>query len=340
MKLYLCRRLLFLLLLLFAASYPAAQAQSGPRINYKENATLALDIDNSGTFVSLSVPRELENSGAVQDALRQSFSFPLTINPPHEYNPLDEDDDEDDNQAVTSTRQSWTYISGHCANPFAVQGMLSSASIHPAQLSQTLARLGIKSLWITVTVLKRVPNLKVTGFERVRIPNWPAFQAKISTDNPAANFDISFGFSRRDILFKLLPIAVFIIAPLLLVLWKSNSVLKLKDQPAEMWGRYSRFLGQMLSWLWLIWIPVYSWSNVNEILPVALGSVFNSVWRIAGLAIWLGPPALVMWLCHLLSYRVYRNVRGAEWSPSAVMRGAIATATMAMLPFLIIILVL
>jgi Zn-dependent protease with chaperone function len=341
MKLYLCRRLPFFLLLLLAASCASAQAQSGPKIDYRETATLGVEIDNNGAFVSFSVPRQLEDSNAIQEALRQSFSFPLTINPPHEHNPFDDDEEEDVDKSATQSRQTWTYISGNCANPFAVQGMLSSVNIHAAQLSQTLASMGIKSIWVSVTVLKRVPNLNVTGVEPMRIPNFPVYRAKISTDNPAAaTFNISFGYSRRDILFKTLPIVAFIIAPLVLVLWKSNSVLKLKDKPAEMWGRYFRFLAQMLSWLWLIWIPVYSWSNVNEILPVALGSVVNSVWRIAGLAIWIGPPALVMWLCHLLSYRVYRNVRGAEWSPSAVMRRAIATATMATLPFLIIILVL
>jgi Zn-dependent protease with chaperone function len=339
MKLFLSRSVPLFILLALAASYPRAQAQSSAKINYKEIASLFVRMENDGAHVTLSMPGKPEDSGAIQDALRQSFSFPLTIDAPRDSREFD--GDEDDDESVGSTNQSWTVIDGHCPNPFAVQGMFSSANIQVAKLTQALAPKGIKNLRITIGLIKRVPNPSVTGLKRGGLPNWPIYRAELSTDNPAVpNIDISFGYSRSDILFIFMPIFAFIIAPLVLVLWKSHAVLKLRDQPAEMWGRYFRFLAQLLNWLWLIWIPVYSWSNVNEILPVMLGSSFTSASRITGLAMWIGPPVLVMWLCHVCSYRVYRNVRGAEWSPAAVMRRLIAAATVGILPFLIIILVL
>jgi Zn-dependent protease with chaperone function len=137
-----------------------------------------------------------------------------------------------------------------------------------------------------------------------------------------------------------LPIIGFMIVPLMLIAWKSRSVLKLKDQPAEMWGSYFHFLGRILNWLWVIWIPVYAWSNVNEVVSASLGPKFGLGARALAQVFWLAPPILVMWLCHLLSRKVYRNVRGAEWSPADVVRRAIAGVTAAFIPFLMIIVVI
>jgi Zn-dependent protease with chaperone function len=46
-----------------------------------------------------------------------------------------------------------------------------------------------------------------------------------------------------------------------------------------------------------------------------------------------------MWLCHLLSGNVYRNVRGAEWSPADVVRRMLLGATIGFLPLFFVILI-
>src|SRR5205807_6789224 len=81
------------------------------------------------------------------------------------------------------------------------------------------------------------------------------------------------------------------------------------------------------------------WANVNDIVPVLLGPAEKVTARTVGLVLWFGPPILVMWLCHLLSGKVYRNVRGAEWSPADVVKRAILGGSLAFLPIVFFILI-
>ena len=311
-----------------------AQDRNDVRPNPKEMASLSMQIEQDGeTRIMLSLPGKLDDTGVMRQALSQSFSFPVTIEPARA-NAYDDEDDQ------PLEKNSWTLIEGHNDQAFAVQGTGSTANIHAAQLIEALKPRGIKNLWITVVFIKQVPNLKVSGASQFGPRSVSFYQTKINLENPgAAVVDLSWGYRRSDLLAQSLPIVAFILLPMLVTLWMSWSVSRMKDRPAEMWGRYFRYLARLLNVIWLVWFPVYAWSNLNEIVPVLLGPAEKVTARVVGIVLWFGPPILVMWLCHLLSGKVYRNVRGAEWSPADVVRRAILGGSLAFMPLFFFILI-
>src|SRR5262249_31916435 len=123
-------------------------------------------------------------------------------------------------------------------------------------------------------------------------------------------------------------------------LWMGRRVLKCKDRPSEMWGKYFRYLALVINSLWLVWVPIYSWTNLGELIPVAFGPSYYRLGRLVAIAAWFEPPMIVMWLCHLLSRQVYRNVSGAEWSPAEVIRRFVLGVTVGSVPVFFLILII
>lgn len=340
MTLNLCRGILFLVISTFVLANVSAQDRNYPRINPKEIASLTIEVNREDVArVMLSIPAKVEDRSAIEQALCRSLSFPLTLDPPRKHY-IDEEgypDEQDADEEDSAKPETYTLIEGRAQHPFAVQGMLSSANIRAAELTQKLQPQGIKTLWVMITVLKPGPNPRVTGATKYGVPSLSIYQARISTDRPeTANIEISFGYRRSDLVFQLLPVAAFILIPLMLTLWMSWSAQKRKEQPAEMWGRHVRFLSLVFNSIWLIWIPIYSWSNLTELSRVLLGPGART--QVATWILWFGPPVVVMWLCHLLSFGVYRNVRGAEWSPAKVIRRSIVALSVGFIPLLFMIL--
>ena len=321
--------LLSLVVILTCASNSRAQDSFYENVNPKEIGGLVVNIEgDGGVRAVLSIPVRLDDPAALRQALLRSFNLPLTIDPPRNNPDLDDQYEEE-----WARKYPNTLIEAHNSEAFVEQKLFSSLKIQPAPLAKELRSQGIKTLTVTVMSLKPMSNVRVSGAVKRGFPIYGFYQANIDTDNPGqSDIDFSWGYQRSDLAVQALPIALFILAPLVLTLWMGRSVLKLKDRPAEMWGKYFRYLTGLINAIWLLWFPVLAWSNMNEIVPGLLGPAAGAYARIAGYGLWFAPPMLVMWLCHFLSHRVYRNVRGAEWSPEAVVRRAILGGSLAFAP--------
>jgi Zn-dependent protease with chaperone function len=323
-----------------SASSSAATTRHSRESDYtrslRETAMLSLQIARGGLARAvLTMPGKLDDQSPVHQALSQSFSFPLTIVPPRK-NPYEEDDDDE----ADSPKLDWTLIEAENNSAFTQQLMNQTAQMHVAHLAEELKSRGIKNLRITVLFLDRMPNVRVSGAEKKGFLAFNYYEADISTENPgAAVIELSWGYTRSDVWKQWPPIAGFILVPMLLTIWMGRRVLKIKDRPAEMWGRYFRYLARVMNSLWLVWLPIYAWVNLNELIPAAFGPNHNSLSRVVAIAVWIGVPLPVMWLCHLLSGQVYRNVRGAEWSPADVVRRMLLGATIGFLPLFFVILI-
>jgi Zn-dependent protease with chaperone function len=115
--------------------------------------------------------------------------------------------------------------------------------------------------------------------------------------------------------------------------------LRMKEaNPLTIWGRYFRYLYRLLNVIWLIWLPVYSWTNICEILSVT--GAHPLLIQLIGLILYFLPPLAVMYLCHLFSRKVYRQVRGTEWSPREVVGKAILSNAFSLMPFFFFLLAL
>ena len=323
-----------------SASGSAATARRRRESDYtqstKETAMLSLQIARGGLARAvLSLSGKLDDQSPVHQALSQSFSFPLTIAPPRK-NPFEEEDDDE----ADSPKLAWTLIEAENDHAFTQQIMNQTAQIHVAHLAEELKSRGIKNLRVSVLFLDRIPNVRVSGAEKRGFALLNYYEADISTENPgAAVIDLSWGYRRSDLWKQWPPIAAFILLPMLLTIWMGRRVLKIRDRPAEMWGRYFRYLARVMNSLWLVWLPIYAWVNLGELIPAAFGPNHNSLARVVAIAVWIAVPLPVMWLCHLLSGQVYRNVRGAEWSPADVVRRMLLGATTGCLPLFFVILI-
>jgi Zn-dependent protease with chaperone function len=317
-----------LFVILTFASSSRAQGSLYENVNPKETGGLVVNIERDGGIRTvLSIPVKVDDPAALRQALLQSFNLPLTIDPPLNNPYLDDQYEE------WGRKYPITLIEAHNSEAFVEQKLFSSLKIQPGPLAKELRSNGINTLIVTFIALKPMSNVSVSGAVKRGFPIYSFYQANINTDNPnPRTIDFSWGYQKGDIAIQSLPIALFLLAPLMLTLWMSRSVLKLKDRPAEMWGKYFRYLTGLINAIWILWFPVLAWSNMNEILPGLLGPAAGSYAGIARYGLWFTPPMLVMWLCHFLSHRVYRNVRGAEWSPGTVVRRAILGGSLAFVP--------
>jgi Zn-dependent protease with chaperone function len=303
--------------------------------NPGEISSLSVQFDREGAAkVFLSVPHKLADPTAIRQALIESFSFPLVIDETSQHN---FDDDENEGRG----NLPFTLIDAHGEKPVSSQDMVSRASMRMARLAQILKPLGVKTLWVTVVFTRPPPNLKVTGASQAGGEGVVFSQIKISTANPgAAALDFSWGYRPHDVGMLLVPTGLFVLVPLILTLWMSWSVLKMQDRPAEMWSRYFRYLAWLINLIWLVWFPIYSWSRSREIIAAAIGPAGKLAIQLIDVSFYFAPPVIVTVLCHLLSGRVYRRVRGAEWSPADVVRRVILASFIWIVPLFFLILVI
>jgi Zn-dependent protease with chaperone function len=287
---------------------------------YKKTATLMVFVEKKGAMrTMLTMTSKLENPAAVRQALSQSFNYPLTFDPPRDSRYRFED--------------TYSFIEGRSDHAYDEQTLTSRLDIRPALLARELSAQGVETLDASIWIVQRFPNMTVSGATERRNLFTSYYEATINTENPD-NADIAFswGYRRSDIVFQSIPIPLFFIVPMILTFCVGRSVLKMKDRPIEMWGRYFRYLARLMNGIWLLWFPVYAWSNMSEILPRVWGPGVARYANVITNLIWIVPPMVVMWGCHLVSRNVYRNVRGAEWSPEDVVRRLMVAGSLAFLP--------
>ena len=322
---------LFLAVLFLCLATPLSHAQdddddAGMFRHMSEVAGLSLQFDQDGIArTMLTIQGKLDDPAAVQQALLQSFSFPMILEQSVKRPYMDHRRDSRDGP-------SFILIQAHSEKPLSSDNQVSAANVRLARLAEVLKPMGVKSIWVTVFFQRPPPNLKMTGATRQWSWGFAFAQTRISTDNPGlARIDLAWGYRAGDMWMQSAPLAVFLLLPVLLTLWVRRRVLKIQD-PAGMWGRYAKFWSWLMNLSWLAWIPLYSWSHLAEIIRMLLGPRGKIASELISAGLCVGPPLLALYLCHLLSGKVYRRVRGVEWSPAAVVRRALLTSAILFVP--------
>lgn len=328
---------LFLLIAIpvFGQSLYQNEAEARAGYSRRDFASLSLQIDRQGgAHVTLWLPVKPDDPGRVKRALAESLGFPLEFD--REQGSLNHDPD--DETGSETEHASWFFSSGHCDKAFMNEGLKSTGRINFYPLVGVLRPLMLQLLVVGVTFDKETPNLSLTGAKQV-LPSANYYQTQFNLFASApSDMEFSWGYTTADILWKFVPLSVFLLIPALLTLWMSWSVLKIQDQAAEVWGRYFRFLYRLINLIWLIWIPVCSLSNFGDIISTLVGRDHRVVGETLSLTSYFAPPLVVVYLCHFLSGRVYRYVRGTEWSPREVVSRAILANAFSILPLFFLLL--
>lgn len=337
--------LIFSCLFLVITALPAA-AQSGEQLEdylrtakrRTDYASLSIQIDRKGSArANLWLPVKTNDRAAVQLALAESLGFPL------EFDKESEgflDGDSEDDAPDTANGPAWVSGEGQNEQAFSQQGLTWTGRMNFSPLMSVLRPLKLQLLVVGVGFENKTPNLIVTGatpLGRSLAVNY--YQTQFSLyDQATPIIEVSWGYSTANVLWNLVPLGAFLLVPMLLTLWMSWSVLKMKDQPGQMWGRYFGFLYRFMNLIWLIWIPVCSWSSIDEILSLLFGGSNRVLAETVSLSFYFAPPLMAVYLCHLLSGRVYRQVRGVEWSAREVVGKAILANAFSILPIFFVLL--
>jgi Zn-dependent protease with chaperone function len=309
----------------------------------KNGATLMLMVDRNGfAQVTLWLTTKLDDPGRVRQALQQSLTFPITFD--ERANPAAQDDFQKSLDDMTAD-VSWTFVKGRSDRSLSNQGMKSTTRMTFAPLINELHSVGIKRLSIGIVFEDPDAEVTLTGGTRVGTGNSELslnyYRAEIDLDTPKLEaIEFSYGYNAPDIWRRTLPLLAFVLFPPLLTLWIRRSVLKYRDQPEEMWGRYFRFWALLLSFIWLIWMPICAWSGLSEVVMSVVGRDRRMLVQVFNIGIYLLPPLLSLCLCHLLSKPVYDRVTGMDWSARDVMRRAMVTTAVGLLPLFVIVIVI
>lgn len=342
------RRVSFTLLtsiLLLAAVQSLAQtaAPAGNAPGTSDGSSLMLIVDRNGfARVQLWLGARLDDPTKMRQALVRSLNFPVKFD---EKSANDSEEDALASLDEVAVGAPWTSVRGMSERSLLSRSTKSMTGMDFQPLLGQLRSVGIKRLSIGLMFEHPDAEVVVAGgtqagpkFARLS-PNF--YLAEYNLDAPtAAGIKFSFGYTPTDILRRSIPLFVFILLTSILTLWMRRSALRKQKDTAEMWGHYFHFWQMLISLIWLIWIPICAWTGLSEVLPFVVGHDRTVLVSIFNITIYLLPPLFVLCLCHVLSKPVYDRVRGVEWLPRDVMRRAIATNAMSLLPLFIILIVI
>src|SRR5436190_7698422 len=321
-----------------------SQTQNGARrtVDNADYSSLMLVVDRNGfAKVNLWLPAKLDDPSRLQRALMQAVNFPMKFDEP----PKAVSAEQADESLEEIGAASWTFIKGRSEQSLSNQGMKSTTRITLQPLKDELRAAGMKRLLIGIMFEDPDAEVVLAGGTKVGPANGNLslnyFNSEVNLEAPkTAAIEFSFGYSGADISRRCIPLAAFILFAALLTLWQRRSALKLQEQLVEMWGRYFHFWQLLMSLIWLVWIPICAWTRLNNVISFEIGRDRRLTVETLNIALYLLPPLFTLCLCHLLSKPVYDRVSGVEWSPRDVMKRAIATNAVSLLPLFIILIVL
>ena len=332
-----------ILLLAAVQSRSQTAAPAGKAPGKDDVSSVMLIVDRDGfARVHLWLTAKLDDPTKMRQALTQSLNFPVTFEEKAEN--VSEDDDAASLDDVAGGTP-WTFVRGRSARSLFSRGTKSTTRMDFQPLMGQLRSVGIKRLSIGLMFEDPDAEVALAGGAQAGpttgLLSRNFYHAEINLDAPTTSgIEFSFGYSLTDILRRSVPLFVFILLTSILTLWMRRSALRKQKDTAEMWGHYFHFWQLLTSLIWLIWIPICASTGLSEVVSFVVGHDRTVMVRIFNISIYLLPPLFVLCLCHVLSKPVYDRVRGVEWLPRDVMRRAIATNAISLLPLFIILIVI
>lgn len=327
--------LLFACLLLFITPVQL-QAQDDPDAPLPEQnkALLGVHVNPDGAAsVSLGLRVNVKDQEPLKRALTESFNFPIEFRelPAEWFGDLKEG-------ATEESSETHTLIAARTPQVFSGGRLKKTCQINLQSLLAQLQQLHVDKLH--VMVFFQNVNRDIEGAERAGLGfvNFQHYEADVDVRAgtfPVINF--AMGYSAGDLLKKSLPLIVFLLLPALGTILSAR---RSSANPEELWGKHLRFVNRLLNGVWIVWLPVYFFSGVSDIISFVSGADLRdlgSVGQAVNIAFYFIPPVIAMFLCHLASGRVYEQLRSVEWSPRQVVRQAVIANAISLIPMFLVI---
>jgi heat shock protein HtpX len=219
-------------------------------------------------------------------------------------------------------------LEGKCPAAMARAGLLLSTDIRLQPLAAELKRAGVEKLSVVLSYPKSkysdaTPGLKTPwGPDSTDSPHSAANDGRsrvyylLNTSTPSpTQIHLAFGLRNRDAVRAAILPSLFLISPILICLWMGRAALRdAKTDPTGAWFSYYRVLVWCGNCLVLIWMMGRTIRQGVEVIA----SYYTGAHTAGAVALDVGivmvPPWLAFFICILLSYRVYRQVRGETWT--------------------------
>ena len=277
--------LLFACLFLVVSSVQAQDPESQADLD-RDKAWLAVYIDPYGAAtVTLEVQAQAHNLEQLKRALAESFSFPLQFRQVAE---VDIDGDE-----------PLTLISATSPKAFAGGLLEKTSRIDVQPLLPQLQQNQINSLKVRVVFRNGSRDVEIGGADRTAVgtANVDHFETDVDVRSGTTQvMEFSLGYSARDLSKKLLPLLLFLLLP---AVWTNLSARRRSTSPEELWGRHLRFLYRLLNVVWLIWLPVYFFSGVSEVVYFVFFNNSRFLGQIVDVGFYFFVPVVAMFLATL-----------------------------------------
>ena len=151
----------------------------------------------------------------------------------------------------------------------------------------------------------RHQGLQIPGPLTLSIPRAPSL----------AKIHLAFGLRNQDAVRAAILPVLFLLSPILICLWMSRAALRdAKTDPTGAWFSYFRVLTWCGNCLVLIWMMRQTVREGVELIASYYTSAHTAAAVALGVGILMLPPWLAFFICILLSYGVYRQVRGEAWT--------------------------
>ncbi|HEY7311899.1 MAG TPA: hypothetical protein VH643_21220 [Gemmataceae bacterium] len=148
-----------------------------------------------------------------------------------------------------------------------------------------------------------------------------AYSADLPVSAPMPPIHLRFGF-RRQIAWRFLPLALVLLAPIGLTLWRRRLRPGEGDRFAA-WFRYWRFQRRLTSVLWCVWMAAAVSLGVlvlTNFLHFLLRGIFEPAEYVWVALFLMLPPALATLACRVLSAPAFARVPEVEWTRGRLLR--------------------
>jgi Zn-dependent protease with chaperone function len=342
---------MLLLTLALLASHAWAQAPTGDDDDddgpESQSAMLTVHFNELGnarvTFYSV---QDIQNWAPIQSALEQALHCPAGAlqQPPPNQSPSKYIQSLDPKRRAQyenfEEQQRRHTLEGDCLGAMTRNELLFSTDISLASVLIDLKQAGQDGMWVTINYPKSIysEHTPTTGPQPESAQASYLYYQFDAASSAATGIHLVFGLRRQDAIRSAAFPIVFLLSPILIMLWMQRAALRDAERdPTGAWFSYLRVLSWCGNGLLIVWMMGFSIRHGLEVL-FSYQLARNDVSAVAlGVAIFMLPPWIVYLICLLMSYSVYVRVRGEAWTRGEFLANQLLTVASLLLPLMCLI---
>lgn len=238
---------------------------------------------------------------------------------------------------------TWS-LDTRCAGALRRHGLKLEGDLHLLPLLHRLRSIGVKDLDVDIYLGVDVPFRcrGLTQYERA--PGLPSarFYRVPTAAGLAPGLRLEFGYGASDLARMAFLLLLLLILPVALTLVMRRAVLSKPDaRSSGAWFGYRRFLQWNMLGSFVVWIAVVEMLKADSLVQFVLtahgfDAGGSNLEILASSMLTFLPPILINVFCTVLSYRVFVEVQGAEWTRAEVWQQAVLSQMATLVPIIVV----